>query len=249
MDATIRDAFFGGLAEQLGRAPSLFDTVGTSVIGREGRAGTGTATCYWVGRHAVVWCDPALEERLGRLASALVRSADEVGAVMTDLGLDPLGEAFMHGLGTLREPVGPPPPPYVGRALTNADVELVRAFTGRCEPSDVDDVLLGDLDDFDEAGIRVAIDPAEGSDHIVAYASAMDWGWNPAFADIAVLVHGDHRRRGLARWVVHASTAALLEEGRLPLYRHDLDNLGSAAVARSVGFEPLVRLAGYRLPA
>lgn len=226
----------------------MFDEVGTSVIGREGRAGTGTATCYWARHHAVVWCDPVLEEGLATLTSNSVRSADEVGAVMTDLGLASLGEALMHGLDTLREPVGPPPAPYVGRALTNADVELVRAFTGRCEPSDVDDVLLDDLDDFDEAGIRVAIDPTEGSDHIVAYASAMDWGWNPAFADIGVLVHGDHRRRGLARWVVHASTAALLEEGRLPLYRHDLDNLGSAAVARSVGFEPLVRLAGYRLP-
>ncbi|MFZ9481539.1 MAG: GNAT family N-acetyltransferase [Ilumatobacteraceae bacterium] len=248
MDASITEAFFGGLAAQLGREVRLFDEVGTTVIGREGRAGTGSATCYWVGRHAVVWCDPALEESLAPLLSDHVVSPDHVDNVMTSLGLDVLGPAIMHGLDSLRDPVVPPPAPYVGRALTNADVELVRAFTERCEPSDVDAVLLGDLDEFDESGIRVAIDPAVGPDHIVAYASAMDWGWNAAFADIGVLVHGDHRRRGLAQWVVHTAAAALLEEGRLPLYRHDVDNLGSAAVARSVGFEPLVRLAGYRLP-
>lgn len=246
IEASVREAFLGGLADQLGRDITLFDTVGTSVIGRDGRAGTGSATCYWVGRHAVVWCDPALEESLASLTSDTVATTDEVEGVMTSLGLTPLGAAIMHGLGAPVADPGPAPSPYEGRSLTIADVDLVRAFTSRCDPSDVEDVLLDDLDDFDEAGIRVAVDPTLGPDHIVAYASAMDWGWNATFADIAVLVHRDHRRRGLARWVVHATTAALLAEGRIPLYRHDVDNLGSAAVARSIGFRPLVTLAGYR---
>ena len=53
--------------------------------------------------------------------------------------------------------------------------------------------------------------------------------------------------RRTAQQVVAATTAQLLREGRMPLYRHQHSNVGSAAVGRAVGFEPALTLSFHRL--
>ena len=45
-----------------------------------------------------------------------------------------------------------------------------------------------------------------------------------------------YRGRGYAKRVVSASTAYILDHGRVPLYVHDRTNLASARVGRSLGY-------------
>lgn len=54
-----------------------------------------------------------------------------------------------------------------------------------------------------------------------------------------------YRRRGYAHRVAAVWGAALLRAGKIAFYSHQLDNMASAGVARSLGLQPFVRDAGY----
>ena len=54
--------------------------------------------------------------------------------------------------------------------------------------------------------------------------------------EIAVVTEAPFRGQGLAKEVVSAATAHILEQGRLALYVHDRTNLASARVCRSLGY-------------
>ncbi len=54
--------------------------------------------------------------------------------------------------------------------------------------------------------------------------------------EIAVVTEAPYRGQGLAKEVVSAATAYILEQGRVPLYVHDRTNVASARVCRSLGY-------------
>ena len=54
--------------------------------------------------------------------------------------------------------------------------------------------------------------------------------------EIAVVTEAPFRGQGLAKEVVSAATAHILDQGRLALYVHDRTNLASARVCRSLGY-------------
>jgi RimJ/RimL family protein N-acetyltransferase len=59
---------------------------------------------------------------------------------------------------------------------------------------------------------------------------------SPDVWEIAVVTEAPYRGQGLAKEVVSAATAYILEQGRLALYVHDRTNLASAKVCRSLGY-------------
>lgn len=241
--------FLDGLAAAALVDRELLDRPGTTVIGREDRAGSGALACYRAGPHLVVWCDPAVVDRAEALAGSETRGEDEVAAVLDRAGVG------LHASLINRMLAGPaPPPPPVPEGYTQvwldwpgpSTLEVVRAFTERCDVDDVEAAGLDELDEFDEAAINVLVpgpvgesaDPAD----LVAYASASAWEWDAAMADIGVLIDVGHRRRGLANLVVASTVDRLLADGRVPFYRHLVTNRGSAAVAAGLGFAPVARL-------
>lgn len=248
-----RARFVGGLEVRANLPHGALGEPGTSVSATDDRAGTGAVSCYRVDDHLVIWCDPALEDRLARLSATLPMAPGELNDVMSSVGLRPDASAVMRAL--IAAPWAPPhlPQPLATRtldALNAGHVERIRAFAGRLDPVDVAQAGLDDLDDFDEAAIAIVvderIDDGESAASIIAYASAMPWEWDGEFGDIAVLVDSAHRGAGLGRHVVARTAAGLLELGRIPLYRHQLDNTASAAVAASIGFQPMTSLVRFR---
>ena len=241
--------FLDGLAEAAAIERDLLDRAGTTVIGRADRAGSNSLACYRAGAHLLVWGDPAVVDRVSDLSGPGTLEAVELAERAVRAGFDAVATVMSHVLPDDASVVpGGVGADYVQTWLEADDaatVPAVRAFTERCDPSEVEDADLEDLDDYAEAAINVVVpDPAPADDplHIVAYASASVWFWDPALADIGVLVHRDHRRRGLARVVVAHTTRRLLDEGRIPLYRHEAKNVGSQSTAASVGFRPVARL-------
>lgn len=74
---------------------------------------------------------------------------------------------------------------------------------------------------------------------------------SPWAQDFQVATRPDVRGRGLARTVSSAAIRRLVDEGITPYYAHASDNVASAALARTLGFEPYGRavFAESRLPA
>ncbi len=250
---TQRARFLAGLAATVDLDPSTFVDPGVTPIGRDDRADSGAAACYSVDDHLLVWADPAVVDAFAPLAERRTApTADELFAFAETAGFEFVADATMRLLAddSLPEPATLPDG-LAFEALDPADpatLERVTAFTESCDPDDVEEAALDELDDFQEFAIRVISDR---SGRIVAWASAAPWDWDEPFGerrfgDIGVLVAADARGKGLGRAAVVETARALLAEGVEPLYRQTDDNLGSAALARSLGFTPVTTLRYFK---
>jgi RimJ/RimL family protein N-acetyltransferase len=259
---TVAGRFRDGLAAAAGVAPAALRRPGTTVVGREDRAGSGALACYRVDHHLLVWADPGAVDRVaaaGLTDDRATPDPEDLERLVRPAGFHRVASVVTNLLdGPPRSPgdLAQCGPGYRHRWLSGDGpgvLDAVRRFTGRCDPADIEAADLDELDELDELdglpedAINVVLapaGPADGADPlpVVAYASASRWDWDPVLADIGVLVQADHRRRGLARFVVANTVARLLADGRIPLYRHERSNLGSRAVASGIGFRPVASL-------
>ncbi|MGI9597398.1 MAG: GNAT family N-acetyltransferase [Acidimicrobiales bacterium] len=227
---------------------------GTTVVARDDRAGSGAAVCYWADKRAVIWADPAVVDLVIGLADDHVTiSPEQFEAGAEGVGLHRWAAADFRVLSGPASPPAPLPAGYRQRWLRSdrpADVSLVKRFVDRSDPVEVEAAAFENMDDYEDIAINVVVpagragDPVEGQS-AVACASATEWNWDPAFADIGVLVDPAHRGSGLGRFVVASTVARLVADGRLPLYRHERNNAGSKRIALGVGFETVTELTYY----
>ncbi|MEM8925509.1 MAG: GNAT family N-acetyltransferase [Actinomycetota bacterium] len=244
--------FQAGFAARTGLDQEVLAEPGVSLLPRPDRAGSNAVFCYQVDRHRVLWCDPAVADQIETLVGEMTEAADERWLhIPAGHGFQVMGANLMR-VGAVRPwpGTGPTAPsPYLDRRLDAAHADtlpLVRTLTEVCDPQEVEDAALDELDEFDELAINVlTAEQGDGSRPLLAYASAAPWEWDEAFADIGVLVHPEHRRRGLGHHVVARTVADLFDGGRLPLYRHDPANRGSAAIADGLGFVEAARIVAY----
>ncbi len=234
-----RRKFLHGLAKASGLPVDRLDHPGTVLQANEERTGSGVLLYYQAGEHGLLWGDSELLAQLKDLEDQHQTADREVvKSRVKELGSPLFAEADMR---VLEEPPASPTPipdGYTQRWLQAdrpEEVDLVRAFADRSDPDDVEEAALEDLDDFQEEAINVLT--PNGSDELVAYASAAPWDWDSDFADIGVLVDPAHRLAKLGTIVVGHTTSALYEQGRLPLYRHVKHNIGSQRIAERNGFQ------------
>ncbi|MFZ9629356.1 MAG: GNAT family N-acetyltransferase [Ilumatobacteraceae bacterium] len=258
-----RQRFLEGFAAQVGLERAVFASHGITVVGRDDRAGTGIAACYRVDQHLVVWADPAVVDALPTVELQGARGGlpddGALGNVLAAAGFEFVAGGVMCTLQTPVPTRPAVPAPFEARRLhaeDDGDVIRVREFLEQCDPDELELAGLADFGDFteyDEVAINVVVDTTarrsaglDANDPIVAYSSAMDWDWDPVFADIAVIVLGSQRGRGLARIVTTEAMADIHAMDRLPLYRFRADNVASAHLAAALGFAPVTTLGLYR---
>ena len=239
------------MAKAVGLDRPILDGPGTTVVADPDREGSGAVACYRTSNHLLAMADPAATDRLAGLTAADTLDDEQVGQRLAVAGFDLFATVVSNLLAGPPAPAPDLAPGYLQRWLPGdspATVDAVRAFAERCDPDEVEAAALDELDDFDEAAINVVC-PTDGRHgdhddrpHILAYASASKWFWDPVLADIGVLVDAGHRRQGLARFVVASTVDRLLADGRIPFYRHAADNGGSRATAASLGFRPVATL-------
>ncbi|MFK8025598.1 MAG: GNAT family N-acetyltransferase [Ilumatobacter sp.] len=247
---TARDDYLGALVE------AAETVLGESLDGRTvvcpdpDRAGSRAATSYPMPAGTVVWCDPAL---VGRVTEVLGESAKY--AITTDRWLQLALAAGAEHLGSgnnrvLVEGVIAPEPAQDGveaRILAVDDAQhmaTLAAFVAGCSDDDVEEADI-DLDEPDP--LIVGLFDGES---MVAYGSGRPYDDIPAFDDIGVLTSADHRRRGLGGRVVAEFVRRRLESDptRRMLYRCNVDNAGSNAVAQALGFTLVHTIGAVRFP-
>lgn len=123
------------------------------------------------------------------------------------------------------EPAAPTGLPLV-RELSEADADAFAAFRSGCPEADLDEAFV-ELDHWAIVAVYVG-------DEIVAASSAYPFEGSEV-ADIGVITSLKHRGSGHAKRAVLAMSRIILDRGFAPLYRCQLDNLASAATARSCG--------------
>ncbi len=206
--------------------------VGTTIVADPERAGTNAAVIYPLERHTLIWCSPEHAPGLGWLADDVPLGAADVVEQLIRRG------GALLGAGNHRVLDGRPADRSdAGSRLVSLDPtdpaarRHLQAFVDDCDPDDLDEAELA-MDDLDDT-ILVAL---ADDDTIAAFSSVRPWSIDPAFDDIAVITHPEHRHKGLAAAVVSALSSQQQAAGRLLFYSCDVDNIGSNHVAESVGF-------------
>lgn len=227
------DVIAGQLESDLGRplAP------GTTIVPAPARAGSQTVVGYFLPELTALWCDPEISARLAPLASTSVTGQEEFARHCTALG----GEYVGAGNNRVAEDLVAAPattldgtqPRWLDRDAT-ADVALIGGFLDGVSRDDADEAEL-DLGALDPA-ILALVDTEGPTDVIAAYASARPWAEGANFDDIAVIVHPDHRQRQLGTRVVALFCQERQRSGHQMLYRCDVENKGSNALAQALGF-------------
>lgn len=241
------EAFRRDMLSARGLDPAIAAEPGATVVPEASRAGSRIASAYVYGRHFAIFADPAYADRLagfdpGEFEADALEPLERFGQFMTAAGAEVLGSGAMRVLEA--EPL----PAVDGVAVVDAELEVdvarIQALVDACTEGEVDDAAI-EMDELDPV-IR-CVEASPGGE-IIGYASAFpdeDFGgrW-----DIGVLTHPDHRRKGLGVRSVQRLVVDLVADGQLPLYRHDLDNVGSAALSDALGFVVATRLLAVRFP-
>lgn len=240
------DRLRSALAQQLGLDIATFDSPGTSVCYRDDRGGTGQAAIYQVDRHTCVWADPALEGRLDGFASDTAAAGLQQ---VTDALLADDFEMLGGGLMRVRDEAAEQgldawvvEGEYSSTWLADSNPDhlaSIAELASRCSEDDLEQADLEDLDEFAGDPIHGIVGP-DGA--LAALAYGTQWDWDDGFVDVGVIVLSDHRRRGLGVRAIAGLGAKVLAGGATPLYRHEADNLGSAALATRLGFAEVLNL-------
>ncbi|MEM1333585.1 MAG: GNAT family N-acetyltransferase [Actinomycetota bacterium] len=205
---------------------------GISVVPFDDRTSS-TAVVYALGDAALVACSSSLATHLAPLDG---HRADEVLDALADLGGRPVDAGLnliWADAGVAPQTTSPDDRVTWIDVADPADLALVDQLVEACSE---DDVEAADID-LDSPDPHIVVSMTEDGT-VSSYASGRPF-W--AFADcddIGVLVHPEHRRRGLGRSIV-SEFVRRRRSARVLLYRHGDDNPGSAAIARGVGFSPV----------
>lgn len=239
------DLFRQDLLDTMGLPHTTLEVPGVSLVEREARAETGIATCYRLGERAVLWCDAAVSQQLTPLVSRSGLTPEEFVTWGAERGHEYVGSGVMRVLptGQTAQTVDGQPAPAAFDAESRDHREQIQAFIATCEPDDVDEADI-EMDNLDPV-IRCTV-IGQTDQTVTAFASARPFDVAPAWWDIGVLTHGNHRRSGLGRACVEAVMGDIVAAGGRPLYRHDLENTGSDALATSLGFVPATHLCALR---
>ena len=241
------EAFRRDMLTVRGLDPAIAAQPGVTVVPEASRAGSRIASGYVYGSHFAIFADSDVASSLaefdpGSFEADSAEPLDRFAAFVTDAGAEILGQGAMRVL------QGESPSPVDGVAVVDAtidaDVARIQALVDACTEEEVDDAAI-EMDELDPV-IRCV--EAEPGGQLIGYASAFpdeDFGgrW-----DIGVLTHPDHRRKGLGARSVQRLVADLVADGQVPIYRHDLDNAGSAALSTALGFVVATRLLAARFP-
>lgn len=120
------------------------------------------------------------------------------------------------------------------RQLTEADAENMSALHA-----------ANTAEDVEEGYVEVTHQIAFGcflNDQLVAASSGYE---RTDFLDIGVLTHPEHRKKGLGKAVVGALCEWANEKNMTAQYRHDLVNISSENVARSLNFRPYFKTEAF----
>ena len=214
------DAFH---AVELGCNPTLLGEPGLHILPSERRTRPG-----WGGYTVPIL---ALSTPSGGIVSARPDLLDRVrvsmGPVMTDRHLGAAEFTRLHHIARLAIPYA-----YsLSGHVLYTDVDHFKPRPSRAARLDRNDVRGTDLRRRFDGEIFVVFS-VRGE---IASWSAIKVK-SPDVWEIAVVTEAPYRGQGLAKEVVSAATAYILEQGRLALYVHDRTNLASAKVCRALGY-------------
>jgi len=217
-------------ADYLGCGPADTGLPGTSIVPRDGLAGTGAVHIWRIGQRAFAESDPVLAgpltELLAHLEPDVVLTARHMRDAWGSERVGPSGGALAFYLRPENLVRREPMPPITLRRLTPKDAGLVQALNDACTPEEADEGYVA-------ADHEIAFACMDG-DRAVSVVSGYR---RNGFMDMGSLTHPAYRGKRLAPAALAAACGLTFEIGLIPQYRCDVLNAASRRVAEVTGFK------------
>lgn len=213
---------------------------GTTLLPENKYDGDKIIALWYIGKHTFVQLDPAYHPKLNQLVKGLPPGTSLVGEqIMAAWGKEAMLSrdfGLMHYLFPQDLPYYLPAPPFSLRQLGEADADAMSELHAANTPEDVDEGYV-------EVSHEIAYGSFQGG-QLVAAASGYE---RTGFLDVGVLTHPGFRKKGLAKAVVGALCDWANRHGRIAQYRHNVLNLDSQRVAKSLNFQMYFKSEGIPL--
>lgn len=246
------DIYFAALVDAAQAATGSELAGGTVIAPDPDRLDGGSATSYPTPSGTIIWCDPKLANMLVELLDGCVEraiSSNEFAQLATGAGAKVLGFGRNRVLdGPLRTPSARPLDGGLAAKRLDCDaagdVALLAVLAAAVSDDDLDEADL-DFDNLDPFYVGLF-----AGDQLVAYACGRPSEIHERFDDVGVLVHAEHRRRGLGASAVaqFIQQRRAADPERLMLYRCTTENVGSNGIAESLGFSLAHTVGAVRFP-
>lgn len=128
---------------------------------------------------------------------------------------------------------------YEIKDIEPEDHKAIQEFIDLNTPEDIDEAEIY-LDDPDE---KIKMIYFQGKP--VVYAAYRRFKKNSG--DVGILVHPDHRKKGLGVYAVNEITKLAVKNSVLPMYRTWIENKGSMGIAQKCGYDNFWNINEYKL--
>lgn len=207
-----------------------FDRPGTQLVEWAEQRDSDWVYIWQIGERTFVRLGPQLTDLVQHVVARLpphtaLRAADLISHLEDDASLEYTVDLCYLQPDDFK--LATSPDGFSRRQLSAADADAWAEMQAACTD-----------DDLEEADVGLDHEAAFGcfqGRHLVALASM--YTLRDGFADIGILTHPEFRGKGLGKAAVSAVCEWLLLNGRMPLYRYEVRNLGSAAIATGLGFK------------
>jgi GNAT superfamily N-acetyltransferase len=213
---------------------------GTTLLPENKYDGDKIIALWYIGKHTFVQLDPAYHPKLDRLVQELPPNTSISGEYIENVwGREAMLSrdfGLIHYLFPQNLPDYLPAPPFSLRQLGEADADTMSELHTANTPEDVDEGYV-------EVSHQIVYGCFQGG-QLVAAASGYE---RTGFLDVGVLTHPGFRKKGLAKAVVGALCDWANRHGMIAQYRHNLLNMGSQSVARSLNFQMYFKSEGISI--
>lgn len=207
---------------------------GTSIFADKERDPFGTQLIWTFDKHVIIRTHPKFEAQF----RALIEEGQALSLPKIAENLDMTVEEQYNWYFITEADFISHDSDYIIRQLTKEDAEAFADFQAQCSEQErqvgevglEDEMIFGILD----------------GNRIIAVASSFEWY---GFVDIGVLTDPAYRGQGVGKAVIATIVNHYLqnkEDERILLYRHETSNIGSAKIAKAVGWQGFATLDSIR---
>jgi GNAT superfamily N-acetyltransferase len=213
---------------------------GTTLLPESKYDGDKIVALWHIGKHTFVQLDPAcqpqLDALLKKLPANISLTSDQIQQAWGEEAILSRDIGLTYYLFPPDLPDYAPPHPLTLRQLSEADAIAMSALHTANTPADVD-----------EGYVEVTHQAAFGCFLGAQLVSAASGYERTGFLDIGVLTHPDFRKKGLGKAVVGALCDWSTQHNIIAQYRHNIINLGSQNIAKSLNFQMYFKSEGISL--
>jgi len=209
-----------------------YDSDTVFVVQRDHYAASRHTFLYEISGKQLIATNPNDYPKLTSLARDRKTSIEELKESISDIQIKRIpdnGISFLNPTDLVKSETSDK---YEIKHLDESYASQFKEFLGACSEEDIEQ---GQVSVEDEMPTGLVY-----KNKLVGVSSY--WFWGESIADIGIIIHPEHRKKGLGKVLLYHQCLRGIEIHKINQYRYDIDNLASQELCKRAGFKELISL-------